>query len=405
AGGGWFLASLDGLARAAGVAYETAQKAVAGLRRCSLVATRRSYVIRETPERLVARADRNWYYSPTVSEGETMMFPMLQWTALVARVSHAPTLAARLSLRSCLPPLGTPPRPHPVSARNQTYVSLCSLSLRSRRSDNEVIDAGAPRPASADAFLPDLSVEAETQTDRDLRALLNGRGLPRPDFSTGYVHRPLPVNPLENEPAQVGWIPAHALPQHKARLVAEGFRDACREVYGRDPYSFASFDWDAARALDKPDVRPAQLPAKEGKQLATYRRFLACAVEMSDHAVPPKHWAIWRLRWVREHNPKFKDAPPPIFMIMAASAVVKRAGWFRKDYNLSDLYPRAKKDPVRFEQHLRNFEAGRLERGRVSPRLALDGPDWYVEMRKREIAQGITDPMVRFPRPAKRRVA
>jgi hypothetical protein len=127
---------------------------------------------------------------------------------------------------------------------------------------------------------------------------------------------------------------------------------------------------------------------------------------MYDRSVPPKHWFIWQMRWYRERDARYRDRPPPVFMIASAGMVAKRAGFFKHTYDLKSVVygiTAFVASPVRREQQYRNHEGALRMRGLGEKLIWANLPHWYYEKRQLEILFGDIDPMKRFP--ASRRVA
>jgi hypothetical protein len=169
------------------------------------------------------------------------------------------------------------------------------------------------------------------------------------------------------------YVSPEMVPEQKALAVIDGFRRAVREVYGQEWWHYS-----------KGDVRKSR----------GYAALVACGSQMADHSVPAEHWAIWRLRWLKERS-RFSKSPPPIGIVMSAKAVSERAGWFRKDYELP--VPTLQPDLIITEQHLRNREAAQRWRGVAGEAALLCTPAWYAEKRRAEIAGGFTEPHECWP--------
>jgi hypothetical protein len=170
------------------------------------------------------------------------------------------------------------------------------------------------------------------------------------------------------------YVSPELVPEQKAIAVIDGFRRAVREVYGQNWWQYAKGDLKRAKG---------------------YASLVACGEQLSDHSVPAEHWAIWRLRWLKDHSDRFSLKPPPIGVVMSAKAVSEKAGWFRKDYEIP--VPIIQHDPIIAEQHLRNREAVQRWRGVNGEAALILMPVWYADKRRTEIAQGFVEPHERWP--------
>jgi len=177
---------------------------------------------------------------------------------------------------------------------------------------------------------------------------------------------------------KIEWCKAHVTPEERARVLVEGYRRAVWKIYGQRWFLFPK----------KSDLRKSK----------HWHKLNAAADMCMEHSVAPEHWAIWRLRWFSESVSGFKNAAPPIWLVMNPKTIAERAGWYRKDYELprpmivlEDLHT------VR-EQRCRNEEALHIAAGYENSHRMMWAPTWYRELREIEIAQGYEQPHVQWPR-------
>jgi hypothetical protein len=412
----WFIADARLLARYAGLAYSTALRALADLRHAGLVATSRCQVNRwYRNERGVIEScmanEHNLYLVPgsyTKRSGvETFMFPQRAWLEYVEKARpqcRAFPIRAKIRVKAWRKPIEVVEW-QPDWNRDEGFTPSASY-LRGFRKN----PAGFKRLLSTSVYTSNNSPtesHSSTKNEKAKRTFFskglqpqNDQGLNTYRFDLSQVKGsddelvrnllsaprrplvPLPgkptlvaLDPIPPAPQTITWISPEASPELKARAVLEGYRRAVNKVYGVRWFGWVKGDIKKARA---------------------YKGFVKCGEAMADHSVPPDHWALWRLEWLKQHTPRFAKQPPPIHVVMSAKRVSERAGWFRKEYVLP--MPIHELDPIRHEQMLRNRESSRRHEGFTEAGVWMVMPPWYYEKRQQEIAEGLTDPHDCWPK-------
>jgi hypothetical protein len=127
-----------------------------------------------------------------------------------------------------------------------------------------------------------------------------------------------------------------------------------------------------------------------------YPRLKSAAELLLKHEIAPGAWAEWVITY---NLSKGKPAPGPI-QVFSGGSISTRSGWFRKDYRgATGTVWDPEDEKLIGEQLLRRAEA--MERWRTGgngDHVLVGKPVWYVEQRKREMAAGAEDPLVRYPR-------
>lgn len=396
----WFLADLHDLKRWAAIgSYATAKAALASLRRAGLVATSRTHSCRWVRSRETGRLDtvnaleQHLYLVAgtlrTRSGIDKLEFPLRPWRqfvtrcATVARRSMARVEAWRRDLPrvewrkewtdEVMADLRGSQRPHPhLGAKPSTSVNY---------STKRFVVGETSKKAAGAAVSPTFDpVEIELVEDQDPDEARSVGTLSLTSTGTPLVPRPgrcpsLPPDTFPRPPPTVMYISPEQVPENKARYVVDSYRIAVREVYGVEWWHYSKGDIKRARYYD---------------------RLVKAGEAFAEHSIAPDHWAIWRLRWFKDHAARFANTPPPVFVVMSAKTVSEKAGWFRKDYDLP--LPVFKPDPIITEQHLRNLEARRRWQG--VPEHAVfwfHFPGWYVDKRQQEIADGCDSPHTMWP--------
>lgn len=414
----WWAANLSRLAWAARLSYRTAKRALADLRRAGLVSTwwhteTRWSRLRSTGriESVTARTSLSYLVPGAAERNGAIMFPARQWREFVsARRAGWTRSALRIKpwrpsepmavwrrewtaeIVASLRPENDPKNEGKFSGfRSQATdlpAKMAPLLSRIENKDKKKKQSSHPPAAarpdgcgSADSFSFSQAepaqahgreltkAEAGAECMAALQGLFNSEACRQGDGPTR--DGPAPWREPDRPPkpvALVGWI-AGKTPADRAREVADGFRAAVRKVYGQPWHGYS-----------RGDITKSKL----------YRSFVDCARAMEQHSVPPKHWAIWKLTWLKANAPKFADKPPPIHVVMSPKRVAEQAGWFRKAYSLPVAVHVT--CPVYREQRYRNLEAARLHYGRNEIAIWLRLPQWYYDMRQAEIAAGHVAP-------------
>lgn len=396
--GEWFPADLGALQRRAAIgSYRTAKAALAALRRAGLVATSRTQEVRWVRDRRSGELDTvnayggHLYLVPGSLRSrrgvDEVMVPARQWRRFVAvarrvaRRAEATVEAWRLALP------GATWRAEWLAEVTASASRRAGLPRRECTSVHSESNYKTDKAASEKAAVAALTISDAARIAGEDDDLLDvpEHGDMSPCYGWSPPLTPDPARPVRppylppDRPARpapvVRYVSPEQVDETKARQVVDGYRRAVRAVYGIDWWHY----W-------KGDIRLSK----------HYAKLVAAGSAMADHSVPPEHWAIWRLRWFKEHVRAFASAPPMVWVACSAKAVSERAGWFRNEYDLP--VPTYEVDEVIREQHLRNQEAAALWRGvRQVDALGPSVPRWYADKRRAEVASGITDPHTLWP--------
>lgn len=395
----WFPAKLRDLARWSRTAYSTTKAALGELRSAGLVATSRCTSsrwirCRDTDKLTTVNANEENLYlvagSLSTRAGiDRIMFPSRAWRAFVSTRTRVapwrrdlPTVEWRREWTA--EALGTVrPNEPGFSRKTKRLGRVPSTSVYNCISVEEKKETSKKAADAADLSHAALLIDLAAADDDD-EALSPLKPVGSKFTVLGGGPRLTPLGPRSEtpfimpdkhdpQPSLVEWISVDQVPELKARLIVDSYRRAVKEVYGQEWWHFS-----------KGDLTKSKF----------YSRLLTCAEQMIEHGVAPMHWAIWRLKWFVK-GPRFNRKPPPIWVVMCGKTVSKRAGWFRKEYVLPS--PVFVPDPIIAEQNLRNKEAARRWRGFTGEGVFMVFPQWYVDMREKEIKGGITDPHDLWP--------
>lgn len=366
----WFIANLQDLAKWARISYRAASWSLNELRTAGLIAMIRvsescTYRHPRTLELTQGRVMQENAYLilgslKTHRHNDIIEFPAAAWeefkkTGRAQAYFKVPKIAGFQKVGAML---------HPVSAEPYNTLPLLCNRIETSKKGEAPVFSSCREERSINSF------------DELLKLPIIGPPGPRPELTRQPGRAPKRiVDRPPKPPSLVHYISPEQVPELKAQAVVDGYRRAVAEVYGIEWWHYSKGDLTKARFYD---------------------RLLAAGVAMSEHSVPPKHWAIWRLRWFKDHVKKFSSSPPPVFMVMSAKAVHQKAGWFRTEYVLP--VATYKLDPVIHEQQLRNKEAYRRWEGYTGRSVfMMVFPKWYYELRRKEIARGFEDPLELWP--------
>jgi hypothetical protein len=388
--GEWFSVELkDAMGRSRISSYGTACNALAQLKHAGLVATSRNSESRYTREGWVNANTTNCYLiagtCKTVRGIHHLRFPRRAWAEYVAscrwstrralvrvaawryeieRAQWEAEWTRELTLGRC-----------EVSREDTKHLGRQVVgSVYTNNSKNKEAlkrEARSAHPLTkAEVEMQELITWALDDLDESSRPVGIGSGPPLVN-KPGRAQQMIP-DPAQKQKQTILWVSSELVPESKARLVVDGFRDAVKLIYGVQWWHYS-----------QGDIRKAK----------HYAKLVACGEAMSDHSVPAEHFAIWRLSWFKKNVKAFATKAPPIWLVMNAKWVSEKAGWFHKDYELP--YSTFQPDPLRTEQLLRNEESMLRHRNHPDPWLALPRP--YVEKRLGEIECGFESPFDLWP--------
>lgn len=188
------------------------------------------------------------------------------------------------------------------------------------------------------------------------------------------------------------------------RQLAQAYNLACREVFGREgrcflpdskqPVSFST--WSPGGGTTK--ATPAPETKKDAlRSWKFFQPLLAAATALHEHGLSPLAWATWTMRMSHASQLRTSKKPlaRPVNAVFVAAHIdsAKRRGFFHRTTEHGHGV-KLEITKVHEEQLCRMRERDRRARG-ITHHFGL--PDWYAKLREQEVAQGVTDPLERFP--------
>lgn len=166
-------------------------------------------------------------------------------------------------------------------------------------------------------------------------------------------------------------LPENAPDAFRAQFVAEAFNAAHLAVYGRRAFAFAKGNIERSR---------------------WFAGLVAAAAKLDEHAISPRAWAEWRLRYSKEQGRRMT-----LMQVFSAAVIERQHGFFRASADQPRGY-RLAPERWHIEQFLREREAlRRWEWGDSGDpnEVHYVGPDasWYYAMRRQERRAGFLDPL------------
>jgi len=157
----------------------------------------------------------------------------------------------------------------------------------------------------------------------------------------------------------------------RVRQVFDGYAEAVEAVYGQRVFAW----WRHSK--------------KRIEDVKGYDRLLKAAEALVEKGIAPAAWAHWRLSYAKAHGAARK--PWFVTQVFAAGTILKRSGWFRKEYD-GPQGVQYKWTQEHLEQLFRHQEAIlRWENKRRNPLIGF--PKWYAAMRRQETEKGFKDPL------------
>lgn len=398
-----FIASLDGLAFDAGLAYGTARRALARLRQCGAVRTQRVY-------QLTGRQAENRYFVYGKILRSQIYLPSLSWFD-GRKKQGRPVKGERSRCQNETEKLNDATEMRnkdcPSISSNYKTPDYVSFPLRGKRDALRADLGSSPRREQSPLMSPQeiQQLLSRGTIDEYEAELLVARpdDPPKPpltfeDGSVDFmalsawrdpgVQRVLTHRKNHPRPMRVG--PPPALPPlcrpHKVKL---GYDEIERDV-DRGPVL-------VRRVLEGYEEASSALLGsgrswfKQGrsqvKDLVTHAKLLKAARALRDEGIAPGAWAHWRLDFARQKGLRI-PGPSQVF---SAGTVEKLAEVFHDTYD----GPQGVKlvgSRDHEEQLLRHQEAIALWENK-SRRPLVGMPKWYAQIRKQEITRGITDPL------------
>lgn len=192
------------------------------------------------------------------------------------------------------------------------------------------------------------------------------------------------------------------------RQMAAAYNTACQEVFGvpgrcyppaAKATEFSSWDPVAGAVVARsegPDDGGALEKWRAGK-VYLYDKLLGAAHVLADKSIAPIAWARWCMEGSRDAQKAEGKTPTPrpILAVFAESVLAdprRRAMFYQ--HNSGQYGHEVQPTTQHLEQLYRMQEARRRAKGWT---YLWGLPTWYVAMRETEIAQGVLDPMDRFP--------
>lgn len=125
------------------------------------------------------------------------------------------------------------------------------------------------------------------------------------------------------------------------------------------------------------------------------------AEALAEHGIPPAAWAVWVLRHAKAEQDRrgAKTWVPGMQAVFNPERIRKQRGFFRSTSEHT-YGNRLKIERVHLEQMFRRREASAIARGAKPDGAYMFLASWYAEIRRAEIAEGVLDPIERFPRAA-----
>ncbi len=188
---------------------------------------------------------------------------------------------------------------------------------------------------------------------------------------------------------RLGWI-QHLVNAYNAAYRAAGV-NTFQRLPGKTDVEFST--WDGGKPSE-PNTQTGKARAPHDPAIERwkhYRPLLEAGRALQGRNIAPDAWAAWAVQ-------RAKGKVLPINRIFMASHVESNAHrhMFRQEsgYGYGEGNHAIAPKQEHFEQMYRLREVRHRERGITT----LYGfPPWYADLRKQEIAQGVEDPMVRFP--------
>lgn len=192
------------------------------------------------------------------------------------------------------------------------------------------------------------------------------------------------------------------------RSMSTAYNTVCQEVFGvpgrcyppaAKAAEFASWDPAAGTIVARPegpDDGGALEKWRSGK-VYLYDKLLSAALILHEKGIAPAAWARWVMVGSRDSqiSEGKKPTPRPVLAVFAETAIgdPRRRAMF---YGQNGGQYGHEVQPT--NQHLEQLYRLQESRRRSKGWTYLWGlPPWYVEIRKVEIAQGVDDPLDRFP--------